>query len=163
MNTCIIHKNYRLPITVESNDINIIHYNSKTTSAQVKSSLIFAALGIDQYSFISYNKKTRDHTERLLNYFGFDIDINDQIKVKRKNIKKGFIVDVPGDISNASFIIAAAILLPDSDIIIKNVLYNNTRFGFIKSLIKMGANIKIDNIRINGGPESLCDIYIKYS
>ena len=75
----------------------------------------------------------------------------------------GFDIDIPGDISNASFIIAAAILLPRSSIIIKNVLYNNTRYGFIKILIKMGANINIMNIRTENLAESLCDIHVKYS
>ncbi len=75
----------------------------------------------------------------------------------------GFKLNVPGDISNASFLIAAAIIIPNSKLIIKSVLYNKTRNGFINKLVEMGAKINIKNIAEGGCSERVCDIHVEYT
>ena len=118
-------------------------------SAQVKSALIFSSLIGGNKIKISEKYKTRDHLERLIN------SINNRVlKISNNEITinhtpeqewKGFEINLPGDISSASYFIAAATLLPGSELVINNVLLNNRRLGFIKSLIKMGANILISD------------------
>ena len=157
------HNNNLLPISIDPNSVQPIDYNSYTNSAQVKSSLMFAALGTNKYSNIAYNKSTRDHTEKILHYLNFDISINDKIKIRKSTVNKGFLIEIPGDISNASFLIGACLIIPGSKITVKDVLYNKTRFGFIDVLLKMGANIKIINENTKNNPELYCDIIVEYT
>jgi len=157
----ISNKGY-LPIKLNSGVKLPIVLKTNINSAQVKSSLLFAGMGLHSYSQISYNKNTRDHTERLLNFINYDIKFDDNIKVRQRNIKKGFKIFIPGDISNASFVIVAALLIPESTIIIKKLLYNKTRIEFIRILVKMGANIEIKNIKLINS-EYLCDVKVMHT
>ena len=154
--------NNKLPIKIKQNKLKPIDYKIKTKSAQVKSAIIFAALGCENYSDISYDPKTRDHTEKILNYLNCDFEMNSRLRIRKSTLNKGFSLTVPGDISSASFIIAGAILLPDSKIEINDVLYNKTRLGFVDILKKMNANICIKNIS-NDNFESTCTIIASYS
>ena len=151
------------PIKMSINKNKSIHYMSEIKSAQVTSAIIFASLGSNNWSSISYNKFSRNHTERIMENLGFNILIDNNIKVKKSTIKKGISVHVPGDISSASFIIAAAILLPESHITVKNVLYNKTRLEFINVLCDMGAKIEVANIQDMGCGIKSCDIVAEYS
>jgi len=155
------NNNY-LPIEISRGIIHPINFIKKTKSAQVKSSLIFAGLGNKNESKIYYNKFTRDHSENLLKYMGKDIVGDNSLLVKKNNFMKGLDIEVPGDISNASFIIAAGLLLKDSNINIRDVLYNNLRNGFLDTVKRMGANIEVRNIRYCYG-ENICDLVIRYS
>ena len=163
MGADFISNDGKLPIHMKSELIKPINYLEKTKSAQVKTALIFAGLGLNQWSKIAYNKNTRNHTEKIMTDIGFDIDVATNIKVKKTNILNGIDVIIPGDISSASFIVAAAILIPGSFVTVKNVLYNHNRFAFIEVLINMGAKIKIENIsnQINGIQS--CNITASYS
>ena len=118
-------------------------------SAQVKSALIFSSLIGGNKIKISEKYKTRDHLERLINSINNRVlkISNNQITINHtpEQAWKGFEINLPGDISSASYFIAAATLLPGSELVINNVLLNNRRLGFIKSLIKMGANILISD------------------
>jgi len=158
-------KNNYLPIELASGVKRKISFNENKKSAQVKSALMFASMGINSDSEIFHNSLTRDHTEKLLKYINKNsfVKNNEKILIKKTSINKGIDIDIPGDISNAAFIIAGAILIKDSDVIIKNVLYNKTRNGFIELLIQIGAEIKIANIRNVLGGEKACDLHIKYS
>ena len=122
-------------------------YNLKIGIAQVKSALILYAMFIKGASTISGLIHTRNHLENLLSYFGYPITFDKkQINIKGRNrISKNLIVDLPGDISSASFIIAGAILLKDSSIKIKNICFNKYRIGFMQKLIDMGGNITFSN------------------
>ena len=162
MNLKINSNNNYLPLTIEKSSLNPINYKTVTKSAQVKSALLFASLGCDQYSTISYDLETRDHTEKLLKYLHCDISIGDQISIRKSRINKGFSLTVPGDISSAGFLIAGAILLPESKIRINNVLYNETRLKFIYLLKKMNANISIEDISSSKFEKS-CTIVASYS
>ena len=118
-------------------------------SAQVKSCLIFSSLIGGSTIKISEKFPTRDHLERLIksiNNEALEIS-NNEITIHANAEKKweGFEINLPGDISSASYFIAAATLLPGSELVINDVLLNDRRLEFIKSLIKMGANILISD------------------
>ena len=128
----------------------------------MKSSLIFAALGKKDQSKIYFNQFTRNHSELFLNYLGFNIINNNNLIINSIKLNKGFNIIIPGDISNAAFIIAAAILIPNSNITIKNLLNNKTRSGFLNVIKDMGGSIKFSNC-INKYGEEICDLTVKYS
>ena len=145
-----------LPIQFEKSNVQSIKFVLNHPSAQIKSALIFAALSSENQSTIKDPFKTRNHTENIIKYLGGESE-----KYK-KFIIDGFNYTVPGDISSASFIVAAALLVPGSNINIKNVLFNQRRVGLISILRKMGAKIKISNIRMIQF-EKVADINVKYS
>ena len=145
-----------LPIQFEKSNVQSIKFVLNHPSAQIKSALIFAALSSENQSTIRDPFKTRNHTENIIKYLGGEFE-----KYK-KFIIDGFNYTVPGDISSASFIVAAALLVPGSNINIKNVLFNQRRVGLISILRKMGAKIKISNIRMIQF-EKVADINVKYS
>ena len=145
-----------LPIQFEKSNVQSIKFVLNHPSAQIKSALIFAALSSENQSTIRDPFKTRNHTENIIKYLGGESE-----KYK-KFIIDGFNYTVPGDISSASFIVAAALLVPGSNINIKNVLFNQRRVGLISILRKMGAKIKISNIRMIQF-EKVADINVKYS
>ena len=158
----------KLPIHVIGSDEPIpINHILKIPSAQVKSAILLAGLNVKGITSITENEATRDHTEKMLESFGANI------KVKRKGLSKiisvsGFskittsVIKVPGDISSAAFPIASACMIPNSEIVIKNVGLNPLRDGFIDTLIEMGANIKIKNKNLETG-ELVADIHVTYS
>tara|TARA_B100000579_G_scaffold151083_1_gene122672 strand:+ start:6594 stop:7814 length:1221 start_codon:yes stop_codon:yes gene_type:complete len=151
----IIDNNDNLPISFKSSSAKSINYNLEIPSAQIKTSMIFAALTSDKRSYINDSFKTRNHTEKILQFLGNSKGYN-------SFNYSGFTYRVPGDISNASFIISAALLMPGSNITIKNILFNNTRTGYIKILKKMGAKIKIFN-KNKVQNEVIADINIMHS
>ena len=151
----ITNKTNNLPITFEPSIAKNIDYVLNKPSAQIKTAMILASLNNTKESFIKDNYNTRDHTERIIKY------LLNNISYKKQTIKS-FQYHVPGDISNAAFIIAAAILIKGSDIILKNVLYNSTRLGFIKVLCQMGADIKVLN-KTEKQNEVVADINVKFS
>mgnify|MGYP003965568379 CR=1 FL=1 len=157
-------KNGMLPIKFSpSSSMKSIRYHSKIPSAQVKSSLILAALGIHGESIISEDIHTRDHTERLLSYLDYPITIDDKtitIQGCKKIISKDIIV--PADISSAAFLIVAALIKKDSNILLEKIGVNPLRTGIIDVLLKMGANIKLINHRVICN-EPVADIKVKYS
>ena len=132
-------------------------------SAQVKSCLILASLFVDGESIIIENTKTRDHTERLLQYFDYDIKIDDNI-IKLHGNQSLFAKDVvvPNDFSSASFFIVATLLKKDSEVLIKDVCINKYRIGLINILKKMGGQIEFQNPRTNCN-EDIADIHVSYS
>tara|TARA_B100001250_G_scaffold157760_1_gene135511 strand:+ start:971 stop:2203 length:1233 start_codon:yes stop_codon:yes gene_type:complete len=145
-----------LPIQFEKSNVQSIKFVLNHPSAQIKSALIFAALSSENQSTIRDPFKTRNHTENIIKYLGGEFE-----KYK-KFIIDGFNYTVPGDISSASFIVAAALLVPGSNINIKDVLFNQRRVGLISILRKMGAKIKISNIRMIQF-EKVADINVQYS
>ena len=158
----------KLPIhVIGSNEPIPINHILKIPSAQVKSAILLAGLNVKGTTSITENEATRDHTEKMLESFGANI------KVRRKGLRKiisvsGFskittsAIKVPGDISSAAFPIASACMIPNSEIVIKNVGLNPLRDGFIDTLIEMGANIKIKNKNLETG-ELVADIHVTYS
>jgi 3-phosphoshikimate 1-carboxyvinyltransferase len=156
MNVKIKKVKENLPITFEKSKIKPINFSIKNPSAQIKTALIFAALSSKEKSFIKDPFNTRDHTENMIEYLGGPKGYYNKFKINNFNYT------VPGDISSASFIITAALLIEKSNIIIKEVLFNKTRIGYINTLIKMGAKIIILKKR-KMYRETIADINIKYS
>ena len=153
----------KMGVTIESNmdtsPIKLVNFNLKplnyeilVASAQVKSCLILASLNLPGKSIIKQDTPTRDHLELMIDSISRDIIERDNNKIiihgTDKELFNKFSIDIPGDTSSASYLIAIAVLLDESKLIINNLLLNPLRTGFIDTLISMGANIKIDNIKI---------------
>ena len=110
-------------------------------------------------------KKSRDHTENIFKYLGIPIIVkknkhNDEIKIKGQKIFKSFKYKVPSDPSSCAFFIVLTLLSKNCELKIKNVNVNQSRIGYIKILNKMGAKIKIKNIKKIYG-EKQADIFVK--
>lgn len=132
------------PIRIHGGSVFPIDYKVPIPSAQVKSAILFAGLYADGTTTVEERFKSRDHTERMMKYFGADLKIRGlkvAVKGGRELAAKEF--EVPGDISSASFFIVAAILLKNSKIRINKVSINPTRSLILKVLSKMGADVKV--------------------
>jgi len=154
-----------LPLHIKpSLNFNSFEYNLKIPSAQVKACFILYAMFMKGVSTIRGLIHTRDHLENILSYFGYPITFKkNEINIQGVHrIAKNLSVELPGDISSASFIIGGAVLLKGSSITIKNVCFNKYRIGFIEALIDMGANISFKNKKDNYG-ERVADIIVNYS
>ncbi len=157
-----------LPLTTEGHDIMIpISYELPVASAQVKSAILLAALNIEGTTTIIEKEKTRDHTELMMKYFGLDINVKEESgkNIIKFNGKKQFNakdISVPADPSSAAFAIVAALIVPGSDITIKNVMINPLRTGLFQTLKEMGGSLEYLNIREAAG-EKIADIKVKYS
>jgi len=156
------------PIKILGGNIcNNFEYEMPIASAQVKSCLMLAALASNKTISISEPKTTRDHTERMIEYFKGDIKYGKDenkglIKLNNKNLIPRESYDIVGDFSSASFIIVAALISPESEVIIKNVGLNPTRNGLLKVLALMGADIEIKNVK-NICNEESGDILVRSS
>ena len=154
-----------LPLQIiGSNFINPISYNENRGSAQCKSTVMLAGLSSPGTTTIKA-KKSRDHTENIFKYLGIPISIKknkniDEIKIKGQKIFKSFKYIVPSDPSSSAFFIVLTLLSKNCELKIKNVNVNQSRIGYIKILNKMGAKIKIKNIKVRYG-EKQADIIVK--
>lgn len=153
----------KLPLAIAGGRLRGISYELPVASAQVKSALLLAGLYADGETEVIEPEPTRDHTERMLNYFGAEVLKNGKsIKITRQDDFKGRDVSVPADISSAAFFIVAALINKDSEILIKNVGINPLRAGIIDILRQMGGKIEILNRREVSG-EPVGDILVKSS
>lgn len=136
------------PLFIKGSKLYGMEYFMDVSSAQVKSAIIIASLFAEGKLILHEKGKTRDHTERMIKYLGKDIEVkNGVIIMDCKGELNSRDIIIPGDISSAAFIIGAALLSKDSDIIIKDVLFNETRTGYIKVLKQMGADIEVTEIK----------------
>jgi 3-phosphoshikimate 1-carboxyvinyltransferase len=151
------------PLSVRGNKLNPLHYTLTVASAQVKTALLLAGLYTIGETVVKEPLPTRDHTERMLEIMRADIKISPpEIKVMGGKELRGTDIFIPGDISSAAYFIAAASILKDSQIIIKQVGINPTRTGIIEILKKMGAKIDILNYQKKSN-EPQADLMIEYS
>jgi len=140
-----------------------IYYEMPIASAQVKSAILFASLYSKGETAIVEKVFSRDHTERMLKYFGADINKKDNIIfIKDVQSLEGKRVFVPSDFSSAAFFIIGALTLKNSEIKIKDVGLNDGRIGLLKVLKKMGGYIEIENLK-SFNNELVGDINVKYS
>ncbi|NBV05670.1 MAG: 3-phosphoshikimate 1-carboxyvinyltransferase [Proteobacteria bacterium] len=145
-----------------------ISYQMKVASAQVKSCILLAALTIRGTTTIIEPEKCRNHSEIMMRHLGLKISSENfgenGTKISYSGLQefdaKNF--EIPGDISSASFLIVAALLVKNSKIKIKNVGINPLRDGIITTLREMNGNIKITNEREIGG-EKVADLIVEYS
>ena len=151
------------PLTIIGKKLRAIIYVSPIASAQVKSSIMLASLYADGITQILEPYKSRDHSERMMAYMGGNVTVDgNNILIEGGQKLKGREIFVPGDISSAAFFIVGALIVKNSEILLKNIGVNPTRTGIIDVLKRMGANIYIQNIReINNEP--VADIVVKSS
>ncbi len=164
-----ILRNGCAPLYIAPGKLHGIHYDSPVASAQVKSSILLAGLYADGETSVTEPSLSRNHTELMLKEFGADtrsqFDLNTSKAtafIRPCSELYGQKIMVPGDISSAAYFIAAGLLVPDSEILIKNTGINATRAGILKVCENMGANITLLNERTEGG-EAIADILVRTS
>ncbi|MCK4648519.1 3-phosphoshikimate 1-carboxyvinyltransferase, partial [bacterium] len=136
------------PLKIEGRRLKAISYQTPVPSAQVKSAILLSGLYAQGKTEVTEPAKSRDHTERMLKYLEADIEVRDltvSIAGGKEFIAKP--IDIPGDISSASFFMVGAIFLPGSHIRLSGVGLNPTRLGIIDILKEMGAEIEIENLK----------------
>jgi len=136
------------PLAIRGRPLQAIHYDSPVASAQVKTALLLAGLGLTAETAITEPQLSRDHTERMLRYLGADIRGHGRRVSLRggKPLKAGEIL-VPGDPSSAAFLLVAALITRGSDVEVRNVCVNPTRVGYLRVLERMGARIRWGAVR----------------
>lgn len=158
-----IRNNGCAPLLIKGSRLHGIHYISKVASAQVKSAVLLAGLYADGETSVTEPYISRNHTEIMLNYFGGNVKtIETTATVTPNPTLIGQKVTIPGDISSAAYFIAAGLIVPNSEILIKNVGINPTRDGIIRVCKQMGADISLLN-ESNANGELTADIFVKSS
>ncbi len=168
-NISSIKGNNCAPLRIEPGNLKSIHYTSPVASAQVKSSILLAGLyTTDGETSVTEPALSRNHTELMLQGFGARVsstmhkDGSATASIEPCQELYGQQIEVPGDISSAAYFIAAALLVPGSEVLVKNVGTNFTRAGFLKVCESMGADITIVDSSIQGG-EARADLLVKSS
>ena len=160
-----VNRKRNLPLKIIGSAFtNPIHYIENRGSAQCKSTVMLAALNSPGQTVIKA-KKSRDHTENIFKHLGIPIIIKknkykDEIKIKGQKAFNSFKYKIPSDPSSCAFFIVLTLLSKNCELKIKNVNVNHSRIGYIKILNKMGAKIKIKNIKKRYG-EKQADIFVK--
>lgn len=153
----------KLPLKITGSKLKGISYELPVASAQVKSAILLAGMYAEGETEVIEPSASRDHTERMLTYLGVPITRNgNSITISKvSNINPGEII-VPSDISSAAFFIVGALIIPGSEVLIKNVGINPLRTGIIDILKNMGGDIEVINERdMNGEP--IADIIARSS
>ncbi len=150
------------PLHITGSPLHGIHYHSKVASAQVKSAVLLAGLYADGETLVTEPILSRNHTEIMLRYFGADLHSEGKTaRIVPEPRLEGRKIDVPGDISSAAYFIAAGLIVPGSEILIKNVGINPTRDGILRVAREMGGNITLLNENYSGEPTA--DLLVKHS
>ena len=154
----------RPPLQIDAGSgLRGIHYPMPIASAQVKSCLLLAGLYAQGCTSVTEPAPTRDHTERMLRGFGYEVTRdNDVIQLRGGGRLAATDIDIPADISSAAFFIVAASIAPGSELLLTHVGVNPTRVGVISILTLMGADITLMNERDVGG-EPVADILVRYA
>lgn len=167
-NITSIHENGCAPLRISPKSLHGISYQSPVASAQVKSAILLAGLYAEGETSVTEPALSRNHTELMLSEFGASI----RSSIQENGTATAVIqpcdelyaqsICVPGDISSAAYFIAAALLVPDAELLIKNVGINPTRAGFLEVCLAMGADITLLNESAEGG-EPHADLLVKSS
>lgn len=154
------------PLQINPGTLSGIHYQAPVASAQVKSAILLAGLYADGKTAVTEPALSRNHTELMLQNFGACVsstmhrDGSTTAQIEPCDELYGQQIDVPGDISSAAYFIAAGLLVPHSEILVKNAGTNFTRAGFLKVCEAMGAPLTLLNKSFEGG-EGRADILVK--
>ena len=150
-----------MPLHITGSRLDGIHYTTPVKSAQVKSAILLAGLYADGPTSVTEAALTRNHTELMLRYFGAEITTEGTTStIQPRPHLVGQKVEVPGDISSAAYFIAAALLIPDSQILIRNVGINHSRDGILRAVHAMGGDIRLLNRRKDQA-EPVADILVR--
>ena len=160
----------RLPLRVIGQPkLRAIDYTLPVASAQVKSAILLAALRAEGTTTVIEPTPTRDHSERMLRGFGVTVDQHSNadgsvvISLQgQQALTSTGSIHVPGDPSSAAFLTVAALITPNSDLLIRNVAMNPLRTGLYATLVEMGGDIAFENQRVVGG-EDVADLRVKSS
>ncbi|NCW07876.1 MAG: 3-phosphoshikimate 1-carboxyvinyltransferase, partial [Rhodobacterales bacterium] len=158
----------KLPITVVGAASAVpITYQTPVASAQIKSSILFAGLNTAGETIVIEKEKTRDHTERMLQGFGAEVETETtstghMVRIKGYPELLPQEIKVPRDPSSAAFPVCAALITEGSDVLVPNIGLNPTRSGLFETLREMNANITFENESFQGG-EPVADIRAKFS
>ena len=137
-----------LPLRITGSELQGIDYRSPVASAQVKSAILLAGLYAAGGTSVTELERTRDHTERMLRYFGVPVEVSGtRVSVSPGVEFSGTELEIPSDISSAAFFIVAALVNPGSEIVVRNVGLNPLRTGVLDILWEMGADISVENRR----------------
>ena len=157
----------RLPLAVVgATDPVAIEYRLPVASAQVKSAVLLAGLNAAGATRVIEPEATRDHTERMLRHFGADVRRGEEngvgvVELMGEAVLRGADVTVPADPSSAAFPMAAALLVPGSDVTFTDVCLNPGRIGLIETLLEMGADLSLENQREENG-EPIGDVRVRH-
>ena len=158
-----VHNNGCAPLHIKGAPLKGMSYQSPVASAQVKSCVLFAGLYADGKTSVTEPFLSRNHSELMLSSFGASVQTcGTTATIEPEPVLTAQKVEVPGDISSAAFFIAAGLLIPGSELLIKNVGINPTRDGILRVCKQMGANLELLNTRTQCG-EPVADILVKHS
>ncbi|RMF46580.1 MAG: 3-phosphoshikimate 1-carboxyvinyltransferase [Deltaproteobacteria bacterium] len=153
----------KAPLAISGGPLRAFTWNSPVASAQVKSALLLAGLYADGPVEVTEPHLSRDHSERMLNHFGARIErFTGGVRIEPRPRLAGGEIDVPGDISSAAFFLVAALVVPGSELLIRNVGVNPTRSGIIDILRAMGGRIDLLDTREQSG-EPVADLLVRHS
>lgn len=151
------------PLRIRQGRLHGIHYNSPVASAQVKSCVLLAGLYADAPTSVTEPQLSRNHTELMLSGFGADVQSHSTTATIQPDPRLcAAKITVPGDISSAAYFIVAGLMIPGSEILIRNVGINPTRDGILRVVRAMGGDVSILNKRSSGG-EAIADLLVRYS
>ncbi len=156
----------RCPIALKGTSEPIpIEYRTPVASAQIKSAVLLAGLNSPGRTVVIEPEASRDHTEKMLRYFGAEIEIEDlgggrKVTLQGRPELRPAPVTVPGDPSSAAFALVAATITRGSDVVIELMMTNPLRTGLLTTLIEMGADIEIIDRRQQGG-EEVADLRVR--
>jgi len=153
---------FTAPLKILASKLNGIDYHSPISSAQVKSCVLLAGLFAQGKTTFTEPFISRNHTERMLEYLGAKISVQGNTVTIEKSQFEPKTITVPGDISSAAFFIVAALIVKNSDILIKNVGLNPTRTGILEVLQEMGADIEILDKKLISN-EQVGDLRVRFS
>ena len=158
-----VNGNNCAPLAIHGHQLQSIHYDSPVASAQVKSCVLLAGLYGDGITFVTEPYLSRNHTELMLSHFGAEITSEGSTaSIKADQKHHDLYIYEPEDISSAAYFLASGLLIPGSEILIKNVGVNPTRDGILRVCKAMGADIQLLNQKISAG-EATADLLVRYS
>lgn len=157
----------RLPATLTGGTLSAIEHVQTVASAQIKSAILLAGLNAAGTTVVVEPEKSRDHTERMLRAFGAEIEVVGEgdgwrIALRGGQNLVGTVVAVPGDPSSAAFPLAAGLIVPGSEVTVRNVMLNPLRTGLFETWREMGADLTVSNVRESGG-ETVGDVTARHS
>ena len=151
------------PLLINGRPLHGIHYTSKVASAQVKSCILLAGMYADAPTSVTEPSVSRNHSELMLNYFGAQVDTSGTTAtIQPEPHLIGQKVEVPGDISSAAYFIVAGLIVPNTEILIKNVGINPTRDGILRVVQAMGGKLELLNASSDNGEPS-ADLLVRSS
>jgi 3-phosphoshikimate 1-carboxyvinyltransferase len=153
----------RAPLAIRGGSLKPTRYASPISSAQVKSAVLLAGLSVDGETTVTEPHLSRDHSERMLSYFGADVrPFEGGVTLLGRPRLVAQEIMVPGDISSAAFFMVAGLVTPGAELLIRNVGINPTRSGVIDILTAMGGQLELRDIREQSG-EPVADVLVRHS